>query len=153
MSYGTISPDEIRGREAVRKAIEETREEQRRKHTLLKGEVQEGTDKFLHGTDGVHFSGVRIDVEKKHLRSITDQEKRIATMRALGMSKEVIEHNERKLRRDRTILLAASFRGPQRVEITDHREGEKKQSIGSQLRGLFGRLKKDEVIEVEMEES
>lgn len=153
MSWSSISPDEIRGREAVRKAVEEARQEQRRKHKLLEGEVQEGTDKFLHGTDGVHFSGVKILVEKKHLRSITDQEKRIETMKDLGMDEDVIKHAQKKLKRDRTLLLCASFRGPSRVEITDHREERREQGLGSKLRGLFGgRATKDEIIEVEAEE-
>lgn len=154
MSYPTISPDEVRGREAVRNAIKEAEERQRRKHQLLEGEVQEGTDKFLHGTDGVFWSGTKIAVEKRHLRAITDQEKRIDTMIRLGLSPEVIEHAKAKLKRDRTILLAASFKAPHTVEIADHREEKRKSTIGSQLRGLFGfEQKPDEVIEVEVEES
>lgn len=161
MAYSQISPDEIRGREAVRKAVEEARQEQRRKHQLLEGEVQKGTDKFLHGTDGVSFSGVTIDVEKKDLRSIIDKEKRIETMTRLGTDEKgkldpewasVIVHAQSKLVRDRTILLAASFRGPQRLELTDHREPLKKQGLGAQLRGMFGRVKENEVVQVETEE-
>lgn len=164
MSFSTISPDEIRGREAVRGAVEEARKEQRRKRELLKGVVQEKMDKFLHGTDGIHHSGVQIKVEKRHMVSVVNQEKRIKTMRRIWSNgegknatldpeaQEVIDHAEDKLTRDFSILEAASFRGPQVVEIADHREAEKKRGLGESLKGFFGRVKRDEVIEVEAEE-
>lgn len=148
---GTISPDEIRGREILRKAVEEAREEERRKHKLLEGQVQEGTDKFLHGTDGIHHAGVKIDVEKRHIRSIVDKYKRIQTMKALGLDGGVIEHAERELERDRTILLAASFRGPKRLVIEEHREDREKK--GSFLDKIVERLKskkKEKTVEVEV---
>ena len=151
MSYSTISPDDIRGREILRKAVQEAREEAERKRGMVKPQVQQDIHDFYAGTDGIHFSGTKIKVHPRDHKRITAKKKRIQEMEALGIDQEIIDFAKRELEKDLTYLLAASYRAPKKIEVADHREEEKKEGLGARIKGIFGKSEdSEEVYEYEV---
>lgn len=145
-----ISAEEMRGREAVRRAAQEAREEAERKFQLGLPHVQKDNAEFYASTDGVHHSGVKIKVHPHDHKRIIKKEKRIQEMEALGFGQDIIDFAQRDLDAKRTYLRAASYRGPTHLVVEDHHEEAEKEEKEGKLRSWFGRSRKKEKAEIEV---
>jgi hypothetical protein len=156
---GAVSGDELRGILRTTDAIEKAREAERRKRELVKKQVQKGVHDFVVGTDGVYYAGSLIKLTPSDFRLVTRKQRRIEEMEAKQLEykdkdgnptlfkKNLIDHAKRELQQFLTDLLFASYRAPQRIELTDELgEDKPKETVWTRVRRGFGRKPKDEKV-------